>query len=505
MLAPRPRCLGLLSLRRSRPRTSARSVLPIGSVLALLTLGGIARAFTSFQPPLVGSIDFVTGAPSCTISSGRAGPVGLVLDSSHFFTTDYCTHTTYRFSLGGGDFSSPEASADNGLTHGLAVSGGHYYGLAGGNSNIAQGLYSFDPVTLAVVGPMIAPFADPLALVVDPVSPDPTNPDLFVSTSSGVFRVHNPSSAPMVTPFASGNFDGLYFTSDGSRLYVAEVSLQHISGFDRSGVQVLDADLSGHGPDGVAVAKNNAVIAGIDVSNNIFVNCNDGTIERIDVNRGNAVSAVAIGGSRGDFVTVGEDNCLYATQSNKIARLTPCFFEPPTRLCAPVPVIGCQASAARKASLIVHKGRTGRKNALGWKWMGSGAVKVSDFGTPTTSTEYVLCLYDNVGLEISARAPAELACRKKPCWKALGGNGFKYRDKAGRLDGLTVLRLRAGVAGKAKIAMQGKGANLSVPSLPLTPPVRVQLKRGDTGECWEATYSHVLVNSAGKGFNAKSD
>jgi len=475
-----------------------------GALLSLLMLCHNARAFTSFTSPLTAGTDFVTGAPSCAISSGGAGPVGLVFDTSHFFTTDYCNHTTYRFPITGGDFSSPDASAANELTHGLAVSDGHYYGIAGDNSNIAQGLYSFDPVTLAVVGPMITSFSSPLAVVVDPLSPDPTNPDLFVSTPAGIFGVHNPNSAPVVTQFASGNFDGLYFTSDGSRLYGAEVSLQHVLGFNRGGMQVFDVDLSGHGPDGLAVAKGNAVIGGINVSNNIFVNSNDGTIERIDVNNGNAVSVVALGGSRGDFVSVGSDDCLYATQSDRIVRLAPCFFQPPTPLCAPVPTTGCQAGATQKASLLVRKGSTAAKNALGWKWTNISSVDESDFGTPLTSTDYVLCLYDNVGLEITAQPSANRTCRTKQCWKALGTKGFKYRDKSGTPDGLRSVRLRAGAADKAHIVVKGKGPNLSVPSLPFASPVRVQLKRRDTGECWEATYTHAVLNS-GNEFKARSD
>lgn len=65
----------------------------------------------------------------------------------------------------------------------------------------------------------------------------------------------------------------------------------------------------------------------IDVSNNVFVNCNDGVLLQIDVNHANAVSVVASGGSRGDFATVGPDNCLYVTQTDRIEKMTPCFFQ----------------------------------------------------------------------------------------------------------------------------------------------------------------------------------
>ena len=96
------------------------------------------------------------------------------------------------------------------------------------------------------------------------------------------------------------------FTADGSRLYVADYDDERILGFDRGGTIVLDVSLPGRGPDGIAVARPNTVVDGVDVSNNVFVNSNDGTITRIDVNSpGNPVTVVASGGSRGDFATVG--------------------------------------------------------------------------------------------------------------------------------------------------------------------------------------------------------
>jgi len=450
----------------------------------------------------------------------------LVFDASHFFVTNSSNHTTYRFPLTGGDFSSPESSADNGLNTGLGISGGHYYGnaatIACGGTTITNGLYSFDSNTLAV-GAMIAPFTNPLAFVVDPLSPDPTNPNLFVSTcgGGGIFRVHRPNTSPTVTQFATGCFAGLYFTSDGSPLYAALYQEQHVNGFDRTGRLVLDVDLSGHGPDGIAVATANTVIGGIDVSNNVFVNSNDGTIERIDVNNGNAVSVVASGGSRGDFATVGADGCFYVTQRDRIVKLAPCFFQsvltttsttattttsttmttlPPP--CGPIPATGCQGAAAHKALLLVRKGETSAENQLSWKWTSSGTVSVRDFGTPTTSTAYVLCIYGNAALKMTARALAGRTCGTKPCWKAVGKTGFKYQDKSGTPDGLTGIQLKAGAAGKASIRVKGKGVR--VPTLSLTTPVRVQLKRRHTGACWDATYSTALIDTASK-LKAKSD
>jgi hypothetical protein len=46
--------------------------------------------------------------------------------------------------------------------------------------------------------------------------------------------------------------------------------------------------------------------------------------------------------------------------------------------------------------------------------------------------------------------------------------------------------LEPGREGKAAIAVQGHGANLPFPALPLTRLVKVQL-RASNGSCWEAS------------------
>jgi hypothetical protein len=72
-------------------------------------------------------------------------------------------------------------------------------------------------------------------------------------------------------------------------------------------------------------------------------------------------------------------------------------------------------------------------------------------------------------------------------------------------DGLRKVVLKAGVAaGKARTSVTGKGANLSMSTLPLTLPVRVQLTRDLTPTCWDATFSTSSRNTAAV-FTAKSD
>ena len=159
---------------------------------------------------------------------------------------------------------------------------------------------------------------------------------------------------------------------------------------------------------------------------------------------------------------------------------------------------GCQAATSQKARLSFGKGK------MSWKWVSSAAVAPPDFGNPTSTTDYLLCVYDASGEKLSAEAPADGTCGTKPCWKGLGTVGFKYGDKAGTPDGLTKAALKAGGAGKGKIRVKGAGTNLHLPTELLTTPVRVQLKRSGSSACWEATYSAATTSTAGE-FKAKSD
>src|SRR5205085_12159090 len=55
----------------------------------------------------------------------------------------------------------------------------------------------------------------------------------------------------------------------------------------------------------------------------LFANRNDGTITRIDLTTNPpTLTDIAVGGSRGDFSAVGPDGCLYATQTDRIVKLT---------------------------------------------------------------------------------------------------------------------------------------------------------------------------------------
>ena len=292
------------------------------------TVASSASAFTSFSPPFTGGVDIATGFPTCAPEG--AGPTGVLFDGNKLFVSDVCNGLIYRFGAAGGTAAGAEAVSAAPVANGaMTISGGRYYAtrLLQGPVATSLGVIEFDPSALTLTR-NVAPSTQPRGITTDPLTGD-----LYFDEAPGaIWHVQGPAGAtPGVTKFSttgSAAYDGMAFTADGSRLYVADYNAQHILGFDRTGAVVLDANLVGHHPDGIAIALPNTVVGGVDVSNNVFVNSNDGTIERIDVNSpGNPVTVVASGGTRGDFATVGPDGCFYASQSDRVVKLAPCIFQ----------------------------------------------------------------------------------------------------------------------------------------------------------------------------------
>jgi hypothetical protein len=115
-----------------------------------------------------------------------------------------------------------------------------------------------------------------------------------------------------------------------------------------------------------------------------------------------------------------------------------------------------------------------------------------DLGADPTAGDYLMCVYADDALVLSARAPQGASCAGKPCGKPTPRR-FRYRNKELMPDGLGTIMLRPGWDGR--IVVQGKGANRAMPELPLAVPVAVQLRRTDGGPCWESTIDTPLVDT----------
>jgi CSLREA domain-containing protein len=176
----------------------------------------------------------------------------------------------------------------------------------------------------------------------------------------------------------------------------------------------------------------------------------------------------------------------------------------PATRCADAPHAECQPALSHGAKLALKNSSDDAKDRLAWSWISSAAVPITDLEDPATgANDFTLCVYDG-GLRLEVTAPAGGSCGSNPCWKRTS-SGFAYVDPFLDPDGLSKVLLRAGAAaGKGRIRVRGKGANLEMPAFPLVTPVRVQLLRRFTSTCWEATFSATSRNDAAA-FTARSD
>lgn len=142
-----------------------------------------------------------------------------------------------------------------------------------------------------------------------------------------------------------------------------------------------------------------------------------------------------------------------------------------------------------KSQLQVKDLTPDAKDQVRWRWSKGAATTVADFGNPTGTDHYDLCVYDGGGLVASMAIPAGGLCGGHPCWRA-SAKGFRYKNKAATPRGITKLSLTAGETGKASIQIAGKGDALPLlaPST-LQAPLNVQLRHRATGVCWGATYA----------------
>jgi hypothetical protein len=161
-------------------------------------------------------------------------------------------------------------------------------------------------------------------------------------------------------------------------------------------------------------------------------------------------------------------------------------------------VCGCSAApwgncrfpgTVQKSTLTIKNNADPTKDVIKWKWAKGSATDVADFGNPTTTDSYFLCVYDNGARVSSSTLPIGGTCAGKPCW-AMKETGFVYKDKDGTPDGVVAAKLQAGVFRKALVQVLAKGALVETPDPgTLTGPIRVQLQRQDRDICFEADFS----------------
>jgi cysteine-rich repeat protein len=140
-------------------------------------------------------------------------------------------------------------------------------------------------------------------------------------------------------------------------------------------------------------------------------------------------------------------------------------------------------------------------------------LAAADFGDPVAgATAYSLCVYDGAGAlarELAVDRAGD-ACDGKPCWKGIGKppgtNGYRYKDKALAADGVLLMLLRAGAAGKSKLIIREKGPTGLAAALGGETSATVQLRASDAPapSCFGVELPAVTKND-GVLFKAKTN
>lgn len=184
----------------------------------------------------------------------------------------------------------------------------------------------------------------------------------------------------------------------------------------------------------------------------------------------------------------------------------------PTTTSTTLPPGACDPTGCRRGTVPFH-GRLGirdkatdRGDSIAWKMKKGEATAFTDFGFPAASTSYDVCLkQDATGATIfQATVPAGGTCGTKPCWKQLGTKGWRYKNPLGAPNGVRLLILKSGEAGRTAVAVRGKGELLSLPSLPLSLPVTIRVQ-ASTGACWADTFTAAgVIRSSDTQFSGKA-
>jgi len=148
------------------------------------------------------------------------------------------------------------------------------------------------------------------------------------------------------------------------------------------------------------------------------------------------------------------------------------------------PVGGCRT--ALKSILILKDKSPDSKDKLVWKWVKGQSTTQEEFGVPTGTTQYALCVHAGTTAALLAHYTVPGDAMK---WAPIGTNGYKYTDPTASASGITKVLLKGSAQDKSKCLVKGKGTNLDDFDLTdLVDPVTVQLVNSANSTCFQSTF-----------------
>jgi uncharacterized protein DUF11 len=296
-----------------------------GVLVVALGLAATAEAYQA-APGWVAS-DYVTGF---SFKSGAAGPVGLAFDGrGNLFVGATSSARLHKVPPGGGTTAAATVLRDDyGSVTGLTFDkAGHLYMARGFDPAGRSDVVEVSPSDGSIIRTVARGFVCPVGLATDPISGD-----LFVSNvfcrGGGIFRISNFQKGPgVVTRYAGDeDADGITFAPDGTLYAAGEGRILRITGTTTGNPGSTEVVANVPTADGLAYAPATATSPAF-----LIVARNDGQIDRVGLD--GTVTPVVTGTSRGDLVTVGPDQCVYADLQDRVVKIGPatgsCAFAPP--------------------------------------------------------------------------------------------------------------------------------------------------------------------------------
>jgi hypothetical protein len=349
-----------------------------------------------------------------------------------------------------------------------------FAGVSGGSPYIGFQLNSGTPVA-ATFDPAVA---DPFGLSAPDFHPTPEfadidgdgDLDVFIGKYSGGIVVHINTGTPIAPAFAPGTYNPF--------------GLVTIPGTYSASPELADIDDDGDLDLFVGTRSNGAYSAYSDLYfyENLEIDCGDGVIAPSS----EVCDGAALGGETCE--NQGYDSGALACASDCLSLdASACVGVP----CPPTPSGGCLAPG--KAQFQLKSNADPTKQQLKFKWQKGAMFDHLMLGDPVTTTDVALCIYDE-----TATVPSLVGRVSVPAnalWVNKDPKGFQFKDKTGVYDSVTKAQLKPNAAGKSSVALQAKGANLTLPT-PISVTeyfdqdtnVTVQLV-SESGICWSASFA----------------
>jgi cysteine-rich repeat protein len=169
---------------------------------------------------------------------------------------------------------------------------------------------------------------------------------------------------------------------------------------------------------------------------------------------------------------------------------TMCLACTPGVGCAPDDPPACRTASS---SLVTITDVSAGRGAPRASWLWKGPTSLADFGDPTVSSSYELCVLDRSGGTATLREH-EAFPSGSASW-APSGHGFMFHLSTPSTRNAQTLRLRASGSGKGNIRLKDRSGDITVGGTPYAedPDVTLRLRNSD-GMCWNAHYPTSRLN-----------